>query len=123
VGHANSEAHEMNGGHDGVYASVPLAKPWGSAGHLADVLRNLSATVAIGCAVGSMIFEEHRTDELSYRRGFTSLMGPYWREGTRLLDFGLGLFVCLVGAFQGFLTVLVVSLSVYEPCQTFCPAL
>lgn len=72
------------------------------------VLQNVSAIIALGCAVASILLETHAVDGLTYRREL-SLLGGTWKRDMRQLDFGQGFSMCLVGALKGYLTISTVS--------------
>ena len=71
-------------------------------------LQNLSATIALGCAVASILLEKHAVNGLTYRREL-GFLGGSWKRDMRQLDFGQGFSMCLVGALNGYLTVSAVS--------------
>lgn len=70
--------------------------------------QNLSATIAVGCAVASILLEKHGVDGLTYRRELSFMEGS-WKRDMRQLDFGQGFSMCLVGALKGYLTISAVS--------------
>ncbi len=72
------------------------------------VLQNVSATVALGCALASMFLEEHQVGGLKYRVGLSPLVGG-WKNCMRSLDLAQGLLMCLIGALQGISTLSMVS--------------
>ena len=105
-----SGPYDVGGSHaaiNGTSSPRRLSNPFDSP---QAVLQNLSATIALGCAVASIFLEEHRVDGLTYRREL-SLLGDNWKRDMRQLDFGQGFAMCIVGALQGFMTVSAVSRS------------
>lgn len=72
------------------------------------VSQNLSASIALGCAVASILLENHRVNGLTYRREL-NLVGRSWKRDMRQLEFGQGFLMCLVGALKGYLTISAVS--------------
>ncbi len=72
------------------------------------VSRNLSASIALGCAVASFLLENHGVDGLTYRHEL-SLVGESWKRDMRQFEFGKGFSMCLVGALEGYLIISAVS--------------
>lgn len=72
------------------------------------VSRNLSASIALGCAVASFLLENHGVNGLTYRHEL-SLVGESWKRDMRQFEFGKGFSMCLVGALEGYLIISAVS--------------
>ncbi len=106
---SESDTYDATTGHVAVDGTSSLRRVSTSAGQMNVVMRNLSATIALGCAVASMLLERHRLHGLTYRQELTGLIGEDWRRDMRRMDFGQRVSMGLVGALKGVLTVFVVS--------------
>jgi hypothetical protein len=97
---SESDTYDATTGHVAVDGTSSLRRVSTSAGQMNVVMRNLSATIALGCAVASMLLERHRLHGLTYRQELTGLIGEDWRRDMRRMDFGQRVSMGLVGGLE-----------------------